>query len=526
MSAPGGGADDSGQGLTALVRKLAADGNAKLTILDVIEGHQSNNGEREAAHALLDDLIPALSIEEENEEDSPLGTEPAFPSECFSGFFADFRDWLQPTTEAPLQYQYGVALTVAGCVVGRRAAVVAPAPCFPNFYVVQVGRSTLSHKTYTANQGADLLLRLYEPDPQAASEDSPEMDVISGIRSAEGLLESLAGADKRRLLKLSEFFQLATKIEQQSGATIKPFITDLYDNPLMLNPVIKTPRGAKRIFAQRPFLAILASTTLEWLAKSFDPTDSTSGYQARFVFFHGIPTEAKALPPEPDRHRRDALLAQLNELRCLAVDLSKDADDGYARIPLAPKAAELYTKWYERIHRRLLEETAIGGLLARLPQTVHKVALLYALLDRRCHILPEDYEVAFMLAGYLEGTVHYIWSNGLLNERTQRERSIVKALREAGQPLFGRDLCRRLTMDTKQLQDIIEPMVKAEVVRKVPGARRDSWRYTLHGGIEPRRYDPTPVYTRPNTTDGVLTDTSDTLTVVREPNVERGSDRC
>lgn len=433
-------------------------------------------GTREKLEALAQDAT-CLHAATENEtqpedEDEPdPSTVPVIPPICWSGFFRDYLDYARPTTEAPEAYHYAVALTVAGCLVGREIGVENGArPLFPNFYCVLSGRSGLSRKDTANSLGVDLLERLYQ---LVDSEDSPPFEVITGIRSAEGLLESFKGDDKRRLLRLGELYALASKTRQDSGATIKPFITEAWDNKPVLNPVIRSGR----VIAVRPFLSILAATTTAWLAKSFDETDIISGYGPRFLFFHGAPARVLAWPPSPDRTRRDALLRRLNDLRKFAQDLPRIDGEHYALVGPDPEARDMYGLWYEELHARLSEETIMAALLNRLPQNVLKVALLYALLDSRETINACDMDPALGLAAYLEQTARLLFGNGT-DTRAQLERRIIRTLRQNNGKMSGRDLCRALKVSATGLNSAAQPMLKTGIIVLENTGRQDSkvWR--------------------------------------------------
>lgn len=482
MSAPNNGAKSTSE-LLNLVRQRVGAGYTKLAVLEQVESSTAEPGAHEAAYDLLNELYPAQSIREEDDDYEGLGTEPTLPEECWRGYFANYRDYAEPTTEAPSVYHFSVSLTVAGCCIGRDVGVPnGQQPLFPNFFCVNSGRSGLARKDTATSGGTRLLPKIYMPDPRESDEESPEFQVVSGIRSAEGLLEALKGEDKRRLLKLSELLSLTAKARQESGAAIKPLLTEAWDNPAILNPVIKGNPPT----AIRPFLSVLASSTLAWLNDCFSDVDIAGGFAPRFMFFHGNPTRVIPRPPSPDRELRDEILRRLNGLRQHARELRThaNADDDYFSVCENPRAGQMYDAWYVDLHTKLREETIVGTLLNRLPANVRKAALVYALLDGRSVIMPDDMSSAIALGGYLEATVRYIFAGGALNKHTQRERRVVQLLREAGKPLTARALSRALGLNAREFREVIDPMLKLELIHATKGGRSDSTLYALpHGGV-------------------------------------------
>ena len=117
---------------------------------------------------------------------------------ALKGLLGRYCDLMEPTTEAPVAYHYGVAATYIGLVLGNWYVQVGAAKVYPTLYSILIGTTGISHKTTAANAGEDTL--------------GTTLAMISGAGSREGMLEALAAnRASPTLFRLPEFVGVLKK---------------------------------------------------------------------------------------------------------------------------------------------------------------------------------------------------------------------------------------------------------------------------------------------------------------------------
>ncbi len=70
----------------------------------------------------------------------------SIPDSVWRGLFAEYREVVGGTTEAPDIYHFGIFAAVLGATLGRRLWVYYGRETYPNFYICEVGTSALTRK--------------------------------------------------------------------------------------------------------------------------------------------------------------------------------------------------------------------------------------------------------------------------------------------------------------------------------------------------------------------------------------------
>lgn len=376
------------------------------------------------------------------------------PPIAWRGLFKDYRDLVAGTTEAADAFHYATFLQVFGSTIGRRLFVYHATRLYPNFYTCLVGRSGLTRKDTTWSRGRAVLDRL---NSYTENDPNPPFKVVRGIRSYEGLLDELSGERKVRLIQFGELLSLLAKAKQDSLGNIIPALTELYDSPDLLNPPVHQ-KDVKP--AREPFLSIMAGTTQDWLQKALTERDIYGGFANRWLYFYGLPKEPMPNPPKVDQEKRNKLIQDLNQIRSWSEDVP------VGEIKISDEADNLFAEYYLSYYRQCQQPGLIPTLNVRIQDFIWKIALLYAADDMLDVIAKEHLEAAISVGRYLTVSVEEVFSSFGDSSGKVQESKLLDLLRSEGKPLQERELYRRLKMSAKELDTIIEPLLKLRFIKE------------------------------------------------------------
>jgi len=260
---------------------------------------------------------------------------------------------MEKATDAHPLYHVACLFTTVGALVGRRAWVEYGRKLYPNLYTCLVGPAGRGKKSTSIN----LALEMF-----------PEMPIIRGLSTAEGLLKFLKYKEGHATIVLDEFSGTLMKAKQDSSTSLIPLLTQMYDSPASVESLTKKDP----IVVKEPYVSILAATTPDWLEKAMDPMDARGGFASRFLFVWGEPGWSLSSPGMP---RYGDLPGRI--LRKLAV-----LPDEGRRFLLDGEAQEVWDKIFEGLMQKATGvDPLTDSLLVRTPQKVRKVALLIHLLQ-------------------------------------------------------------------------------------------------------------------------------------------------
>lgn len=387
--------------------------------------------------------------------ESPFfGDIPEIPEDAWAGLFKDYRMMVGETTEASDSFHYAIFCQVLGITLGRKVHVYHSTPLYPNFYIALVGRSGLARKDSATSRGMKLLNRLHYQENDGAN--TPEVRVVSGIRSYEGLLDELNGNNKIRLIRVAELLSLLSKSKQDASSNIVPQLTELYDCPDWVNPPIK----GSNIQAKRPFVSILAGTTQSWLNASLTLSHVYGGFANRWMYFTGASKGPKPSPPKVDPAAEDWLIKEINDIR----EWTKTINNG-GEIRPDDTAVKCFHSYYNDYYTRCSVDGLFSTLIVRVQDFVWKLSLLYAIMERSTVIKGEHLERAILVGNYLEASVLNVFHNFATTKSKQEEEKFIQYMQSVDRPVSKRELYRAMSISAKELDNIMEHLVKIGIVR-------------------------------------------------------------
>ncbi|MCE7875021.1 DUF3987 domain-containing protein [bacterium CPR1] len=196
------------------------------------------------------------------------------PDSAWTQWAKHYRDAVSASTEAADEFHYLALLTVVGAVLGRTITVACGRPLHPNIYAMLVG-PTGDRKSTAAQLALGLLGQV-----------APEVLLLNGVGSQEGLMERMAEADagqdphSRTLLFVDEMAALLKKGRRESSGSLIEFITEIFHGPDFKTHATRT----RAIHLNKPTLSILAASTPVWLEAALEEEDILGGFTNRFVY--------------------------------------------------------------------------------------------------------------------------------------------------------------------------------------------------------------------------------------------------
>ena len=353
------------------------------------------------------------------------------PDSVWRGVVRDYRDALARTTEASDAFHLFTFLACAGSVIGRRAFIRYGLSLHGNLYVCIVGPTAEGRKT-TSLRHAERAIR----------EVDASWRVLRGLSSAEGLLSQIADpweklgkkgdviasggtADKRLMVWLGEFSSLLKKAKQDSVSNLIPQLTEAFDCP----PDLCLPTRNDPITVTEPYISLITASTPSWLEDLAD-RDIAGGFGNRFVYILGPPKDPIPRPAQPDARLMEKVVSRTGDMLLWLPESPE--------VTLTEPAWDLWSEFYVRWKSQVWPDEMFGALVQRIPDITLKIALIYAVLEKRTQIDPEILTAAIDCGGYATASAQRIFTDFHASRESKLEKRILEVLK-AG-PMKFRDL--------------------------------------------------------------------------------------
>ncbi|GEM_PF-1131772 len=345
------------------------------------------------------------------------------PDSVWRGVVRDYRDMLARTTEAADSFHLFTFLACAGSVIGRRAFIRYGLSLHGNLYVCIVGPTAEGRKT-TSLRHAERAIR----------EVDPSWRVLRGLSSAEGLLSQVADpwekknakdtvvaqggtADKRLMAWLSELSTLLKKARQDSVSNIIPLLTEAFDCP----PDLCLPTRNDPITVTEPYISLITASTPSWLEDLAD-RDIMGGFGNRFVYVLGPPKAPIPFPDPPDARLMEKVVSHIGDVLLWLPDSLE--------VTLTGPARDLWAEFYTRWKGQTWPDETLGAVLQRIPDITLKVALIYAVLEKRREIDADILTAAIDAGGYCVASAQRIFSGFHATRASKLESRVLEVLKE------------------------------------------------------------------------------------------------
>lgn len=279
--------------------------------------------------------------------------------------------------------------------------------------------------------------------------------------------------DKRLLAIESEFDNVLSQLRRDNN-TLSATIRNLFDGR-DLEPLTKTSPTR----ATRPHVSILGHITGYELRVKATANDMANGLLNRFMMLYVYRPKLVALP-RPTSEAKIEELAQRVANAIMAVTGGNLHADNKNEVIFSDTARELWEQQYPVITRD--REGKAGSLLARSEVYARMLAMIFAAMDARLIMEPDDLRAAFAWVEYWNSSVSYIFNcgdeEGRLDPEAVRVLEIIKAepgitLSELQQRCNNKST-KKVTGALKTLLDLAPPLI---VERMRPTAGRPAHTY-------------------------------------------------
>ena len=313
---------------------------------------------------------------------------------AYHGLAGDVVGTIEPHTESDPVALLLQFLAFFGSCIGRSAHyLVEGDKHFANLFMVIVGQSSKARKGTSWGRVRQLFDLLPEQFGQSRIE--------SGLSSGEGLIHAVRDekgddpgeCDKRLLLQEPEFGGLL-RVMDRHGNIVSRIIRDAWDRGDL---GVLTKKCETR--ATGAHISIVGHITKDELVRHLDRTEAANGFANRFIYV--VVKRSKCLP-----HGGNLKIEHLKPLAARLATAVKDAKD----IQQVFMSDETKLRW-ERVYPELSEGQPglYGAVTGRAEAQVIRLALIYALLDRKNTISTEHLCAALAIWDYADESAKYIF---------------------------------------------------------------------------------------------------------------------
>jgi hypothetical protein len=394
-------------------------------------------------------------------------------TEVFQGTAGQIVRLIEPHTEADPVGLLATLLVMFGNALGRSPHTMIEASRHgTNEFCLTVGESA------TARKGTALahIRRLFEKaDPHWL-----DARVVHGLSSGQGVVHAVRdqdgeGADAdpgvvdKRLMVVESEFSNVLRVAAGRENTLSPTLRNCWDGTQLQN--LTRTKSEK---CTRPHVSIVGHITNHELKKDITSREMSNGFLNRFLIV--AVRRSKVLPfggkiPPADIERACWMVEN-------AIRFAREASE----ITLSPEAIGLWPDLYEELTE--LPHDSIGSQLSRGAPHVRRLAMLYALLDRKDEVSFEHLAAAASLWDFSRRSVNYIFGDAVGDKL---ERDILKLLEAAGEQGMKRSEIRASLgshMSSSELTVALQGLEKRRAIRRAdePTGGRTAERWSLIKG--------------------------------------------
>lgn len=309
-------------------------------------------------------------------------------------------------------------------------------------FALHVGRSSYARK----GDGLSLqwrinkeMERLILQDGDAFSEGLIPRIHTGGLSSREGLAAMLHdgykhGKDEvapifdKRLWIVEEEFANVLHQTRRDGNTLSSALREGWDGGS-----IKPATKGQGMWASDPHFAISGAITPHELGDLMSAREMSNGFANRFIIFWAERTGLTPYPETTPSHIVSELARKILAIIAFAKgDYCWDSDPGRSsqnnrQMGLTPDAAKLYADLYRKELNKNTDGQLVGGLTARRPPYLLRMAALFALSDLTLKIDVQHIRAALAWVRYWRESVKFIFNDA--KEEAEQAKTCDKAER-------------------------------------------------------------------------------------------------
>jgi len=357
------------------------------------------------------------------------------PEGSVTGWFKDYLDLVEPTTEAPDAFHVAAAMSIIGSCIGKRVGMFHTSDrLYPNFYTLLIGPSGRSRKDTAIRR---MLNCFYLPPPRGEPLVVTEAPfrIVRDISSSEGLI-ALLKKKPNILLYTSEFSKVMSNAGRESTKSIGPTLIEAFDTPPSLQNntksiVEESQKSGEPMEAVNPFVSVISTVQPEILADIIGSAEQYSGFLNRWFMVPGDGKGPRPNPPQLDEGRGYILLRD-------ALKTIRKYDEG-TMLTLTPDAESLWADWYIASYPTGHESSQEDAMGIRRGTIVKKIALVHAVMSGSKHVTDEHMEIGIAIGDWSWSHVRKMLPTWGESKDSEMERKIMEKLEQRG-PMTKRQL--------------------------------------------------------------------------------------
>lgn len=342
-----------------------------------------------------------LDVEQSWGVTSPAGDQwPVIDDAAFYGLVGDVVSTIAPHTEADPVAILTQVLVMFGNVVGRSPYYQVEADQHhANLFCVLVGQSAKGRKGTSASRARSIM--------RLADEAWLNERHKGGLSSGEGLIAEVRDevehwnpktqqfdivdpgvADKRLMVAEAEFSS-ALAVMERPGSTLSSNVRKAWDGDKLSTLTRNSP-----LCSTDPHISVVGHITEDELRARINRTEAANGFANRFLFV--AVRRSKYLPHGGSLDEAEALT--LAERMKEAVGFAKRV----GRVEMTDAARQLWESVYADLSAE--QPGLLGAVTARAEAQTIRLALVYALLDRRDRIETQHLRAALAVWEFCEAS--------------------------------------------------------------------------------------------------------------------------
>lgn len=445
---------------------------ARQLLQDVAAGGSTRDS-LEKARAILDRVDDQADRDESRHVRAGLKWPDPIDEAAYHGVAGDFVRLIAPRTESDPVAILAQLLVCFGNAIGRRPHwSVDASRHYCNEFLVVCGLTSRGRK----GTSWDVTRMLFE----RSCPDWVSTCFHSGVASGEGLIRTVrdavyskqkvgnemvsiledAGSDDKRALWIEDEFQGVLAVMRREGSTLSANLRKAWQSGSLENANKNSPARATGAH-----VSMVAHITFDELKRSLGMGEIGNGFANRFLWI--CSRRSRLLPRGGGLFRADfqPLLDPIVERVTEAIEYV-NAEELFESIEVGMTEAAwaIYEPLYAHLSRPQIK--AIGQVTDRAEAHVRRLAVIYAILDRK-HVVDVDHlKAALAFWDYCDRSVKFIFGD---EEADPMAEEILAALTAAGpEGLSHRHVTQKLFRGRKfeEVSKALEALVSASIIRQ------------------------------------------------------------
>jgi Protein of unknown function (DUF3987)/DnaB-like helicase N terminal domain len=237
-----------------------------------------------------------------------------------------------------------------------------------------------------------------------------ESAVLKGLASGEGLIRACSEDDGPVLVVEPEFGQVLSTMKRD-GNSLGYIIRDLYDSDELRNETSKNP-----VHVKNAYVSIIAHVTSADLKIGLNGPHKDNGFGNRFVYVNVY--QSKSLPEGGDLASIEQALEPLFQHVIKALTYAERSPDFNNDVCRDEQASKRWKEVYDSLRHRPPGDH--GNMTKRAAPMVMTLAMIYAVLDRKCRISLAHLDSALAFWEYCDQTALYLFGEPRVDKRVSK----------------------------------------------------------------------------------------------------------